>query len=207
MKFGKITAAVFMATVAVGVTAATANGQPAVAVEQPAVVAQGNATTGVVNGIGYHTTVSGIDKAITTTLDNGSFALASDGATVLLKSADGATVDQVRLPTEFAGRPVAVATQISDNSRVLTLTPSMAAADVAELQGKDISELRDISSIDRLIEQVNKNLPGVVIGGVLGAFVPFLFFITIPVGMVVGGYIMGGQEFLDAVIAAATGQP
>jgi hypothetical protein len=205
MKFGKITTAVFMAVAAVGITAATANGAPAVATEQPAVVASGGVTSGVTHGINYQTTVSPADKTVTWAVDNGKFEVAADGASVLLKTADGVTVDQAPLRSEVAGLPIAVHQQISEDGRTVKLTSTMTAEDSAKLS--DIAELKDISSYDRLMAQVNKNLPGIVIGGVIGAFFPFLWLFTIPAGMVIGGYVMGGQEFLDAVIAFATGQP
>ncbi|MFC9893716.1 hypothetical protein ACFVMC_08490 [Nocardia sp. NPDC127579] len=204
MKFGKISAAACMAITAVGITAATAHGEPAVAAAPPAVVAQGNATSGLVQGINYKTSVAPAEKTITMQVDKGRFEVAADGAAVLLKTDDGAVVDQVPLRSELAGKPIQVAQQISENGRDLTLQASMAPEDL-----KEVGELRDVdgTSWDRLMFQVNKNLPGVIIGGVIGAFLPFLFFITIPAGMVIGGYIMGGQEFLDAVIAVVTGQP
>jgi hypothetical protein len=75
--------------------------------------------------------------------------------------------------------------------------------------------VKDISSYSRLSEQINKNLPGVVggaiVGGILGACLFLIWGISIPVGVLiggtVGGYIMGGPEFLDAVQAFATGRP
>lgn len=205
MKFGKITTAVFMAVAAVGITAATAHGAPAAATEQPAVVASGGVTSGVAHGINYQTTVSPADKTITWAVDNGKFELAADGASVLLKAADGVTVDQVPLRSEVAGLPIAVGQQISEDGRTVQLTSTMTPEDSAKLG--NVAELKDISSYDRLMEQANKNMPGIVIGGIIGAFFPFLWLITIPAGMVIGGYVMGGQEFLDAVIAFATGQP
>lgn len=205
MKFGKITTAVFLAVTAVGITAATANGQPAVATEQPAVVASGGVTSGVAQGINYNTTVSPVDKTITWSVDSGRFQLTEDGSAVALIADNGATVDQVALKSEVAGLPIAVAQEISADGRSVKLAASMTPEDTTELQ--NVAELKDISSYDRLMEQVNKNLPGIAIGGIIGAFIPFLWLITIPAGMLIGGYVMGGQEFLDAVIAFATGQP
>ncbi|MFD4431554.1 hypothetical protein [Nocardia sp. NPDC058497] len=205
MKFGKITTAVFLAVTAVGITAATANGQPAVATEQPAVVASGGVTSGAVHGINYNTTVSPADKTITWAVDSGRFQVTPDGSAVALVAADGVTVDQVALRSEVAGLPIAVAPEISQDGRTVTLAASMTPEDTAKLA--NVAELKDISSYDRLMAQVNKNLPGIVIGGIIGSFIPFLWLITIPAGMVIGGYVMGGQEFLDAVTAFATGQP
>ncbi|MEV6359657.1 hypothetical protein [Nocardia asteroides] len=205
MKFGKITTAAFLAITAMGITAATANGQPAVATEQPAVVASGGATSGVTHGINYTTSVSPADKTITWAVDSGRFEVAADGSAVQLRTSDGVTVDQAPLRSEVAGLPIAVTPKISEDGRSVTLAASMSQEDTAKLGS--IAGAKDISSYDRLMEQVNKNLPGIVIGAVIGAFIPFLWLITIPAGALIGGYVMGGQEFLDAVIAFATGQP
>ncbi|MFC4375432.1 hypothetical protein ACFO5K_15125 [Nocardia halotolerans] len=204
MKFGKFTTAVVMAVAAVGITAATAHGQPAVATEQPVVTA-GGVTSGETHGINYNTTVSPADKTITWAVDSGRFELAPDGNAVLLKTEDGTTIDRTPLSSEVGGLPIAVNQEISDDGRTVKLAASMTPEDQAALG--DVAELKDISSYDRLMHQVNKNMPGIVIGGIIGAFIPFLWLITIPAGMLIGGYVMGGQEFLDAVIAFATGQP
>lgn len=86
---------------------------------------------------------------------------------------------------------------VGADDRTLTSTPA------------DIAQPQDISSYDRLKEQVNKNLPGVVggaiVGGLLGACMPLIWGVSVPVGALigatVGGYIVGGPEFLDAVQA------
>ncbi|WP_280263538.1 hypothetical protein [Nocardia wallacei] len=207
MKFGKITATVFMAIAATGITAATAHGESTVVNEQPAAVTEGNATSGVDHGINYHTTVSMVDKAVTATVENGRFELTPAGTAVALKSDTGETVGEVPLRFDVQGRSIAAAQQIGTDGRSLTLTPNPTA--------EDIAELKNISSFDRLMDQINKNQPnvtiGAVIGGIIGAFIPFLWVFTIPAGIIIGGiaggYSQGGQEFLDAVQAFATGQP
>lgn len=202
MKFEKITAAVFMAISAVGITAATAHAEPAVT-EQPTAV---ETTSGADHGINYQITTSPVDRAIIATVENGKFEIAQNGA-VVLESGDGAAVTE--MPQQYAvdGRSIAIAQHIGADGRTLTLTPTPTAEDIAQLQ--------DISSYDRLKEQINKNLPGVVgggiVGGILGACMPLIWGISIPVGVLiggtVGGYVVGGPEFLDAVQAWATGQP
>ncbi|MEU7628907.1 hypothetical protein AB0C34_02825 [Nocardia sp. NPDC049220] len=203
MKFEKITAAVFMTIAAVGITAATAHAEQAVTERSTAVIA-GGTSSGVDHGINYQITVSPVDKVIVTTVENGRFEIAQNGA-VLLDSGDGAAVTEV--PRQYAadGRSIAIAQRISADGRTLTLTPTAA----------DLAQLNDISSYDRLREQINKNLPGVVggaiVGGILGAFLILIWGVSIPVGALlgglVGGYVMGGPEFLDAVQDFATGQP
>ncbi|MGY5283786.1 hypothetical protein ACXGSC_38285, partial [Nocardia gipuzkoensis] len=128
---------------------------------------------------------------------------ARNGA-VVLASGDGAAVTEV--PQWFAvdGRSIAIAQQIGADGRTLTLTPT------AEGSGQP----GDISSYDRLKEQINKNLPGVVtgaiVGGLLGACMFLIWGVSIPVGALiggtVGGYATGGPEFLDAVQAFVTNQ-
>ncbi|WP_433679612.1 hypothetical protein [Nocardia sp. CA-119907] len=205
MKFEKITAAVFMTISAVGVTTATAHAEPAVA-EQPTVVTAEGTTSGVDHGINYQITVSPADRVVTATVENGVFEIAQNGG-VVLESGDGAAVTEI--PQWFAvdGRSIAIAQHIGADGRTLAVTPTPTA--------EDIAQLKDISSYDRLKEQINKNLPGVVggaiVGGLLGACLPLIWGISIPVGVLiggtVGGYVTGGPEFFDAVHAVATGQP
>ncbi|WP_040790814.1 hypothetical protein [Nocardia paucivorans] len=205
MKFEKITAAVFTAVAAVGIPAATAHAKPAVT-EQPTTVAMGYTTSGVEHGINYQITVSPVDRTVVTTVENGKFEIARNGA-VVLESYGGAKVAEVPQRYTVASRSIAIAQHIGADGRTLTSTPTPTAEDIAQLQ--------DTSSYDRLQEQINKNLPGVVggaiVGGILGAVPSLIFWITIPAGMViggiVGGYLQGGPEFLDAVQAFATGQP
>ena len=202
MKFEKITAAVFMAISAVGITAATAHAEPAVT-EQPTA---GDTTSGVDHGINYQITVSPVDRVIVTTVENGKFEIAQNGA-VVLESGDGAALTEVPQSYAVDGRSIALAQHIGADGRTLTLTPTPTA--------EDLAQLKDISSYDRLKEQINKNLPGVVggaiVGGFLGACMPLIWGVSIPVGALiggtVGGYVVGGPEFLDAVQAWATGQP
>ncbi|NKY31368.1 hypothetical protein [Nocardia gamkensis] len=199
MKFEKITAAVFLAVSALGISAATAHAEPA-GTERPTAEVT---TSGVDHGIDYQITVSPLDRIVTATVENGRFEVAQNGA-VVLESGDGAVVTEV--PQRFAldGRSIAAAQHIGADGRTLTLTPT----------AEDIAQLEDISSYDRLEEQINKNLPGVVtgaiVGGLLGACVILVWGVSIPVGALigatVGGYAMGGPEFLDAVQAFVANQ-
>ncbi|NUP28939.1 MAG: hypothetical protein HOQ44_20015 [Nocardia sp.] len=131
-------------------------------------------------------TISGVDHGI--------------GYRVTVSPVDGAVVTT-------GERSIAVAQHIGADGRTLRLTPAPTA--------EDIAELRDISSYDRLRQQIDKNMPGVVggaiVGGLLGACLPLIWGISIPAGVLiggtVGGYIVGGPEFLGAVQAFATGRP
>ncbi|WP_040855263.1 hypothetical protein [Nocardia niigatensis] len=205
MKFEKITAVVFMAVSAMGITAATAHAEPAVT-EQPTAVTAGDIISGVDHEISYQITISPVDKVITTTVQNGKFEMARNGA-VVLESGNGAAMTE--MPQRFAvdGRSIPLMQHIGADGRTLTLTPTPTAEDTAQL--------KNISSYDRLKEQIDKNLPGVVtgaiVGGLLGACVFLLWGLTIPVGALIGatigGYVTGGPEFLDAVTAWVTAQP
>ncbi|WP_040842028.1 hypothetical protein [Nocardia brevicatena] len=205
MKFEKITAAAFLAISAVGITAATAHAEPA-ATERPAAVTAGGATSGVDHGINYRIIVSPVDRVIITTVENGKFEIVQNGA-VVLESGDGAAVTEVPQRYAVGGRSIAIAQHIGADVHTLTLTPTPTAEDVAQP--------KDISSYDRLEEQINKNLPGVVggaiVGGILGACLFLIWGVSIPVGVLIGGiaggYVQGGPEFLDAVQAFATGRP
>jgi hypothetical protein len=125
----------------------------------------------------------------------------TENAVVVLESGDGAAVTEVPQWDAVDGSSLAIAQHID--------------ADGGTPTADDIAQLEDISSYDRLKEQINKNLPGVVggaiVGGILGACLFLIWGISIPVGVLiggtVGGYIMGGPEFLDAVQAFATGRP
>ncbi|MGQ4619259.1 hypothetical protein [Nocardia sp. R7R-8] len=197
MQFEKIRAAVFLAVSAVGITAATAHAEP-VATEQPTAVTAGDTISGVDHGITYQITVSPVDRVVTTTVENGRFELARNGA-VVLESGDGAAVTEV--PRQYAvdGHSIAIAQHIGADGHTLTSTPTPTA--------EDNTQPKDISSYDRLKEQINKNLPGVVtgaiVGGLLGACVILVWGVSIPLGALIGGtiggYAMGGPEFLDAV--------
>lgn len=202
MKFGKITATVFMAIAAVGITAGTANAAPA-APAQP-IAAHNDATSGVLSGIQYHTVVSPVTRAITATISGGHFVLAPNGSSVALESNTGQQVDQVSLRPEFGGQVFTVAQRISPDGRSLTLTP--------QVSPREIAQVKDINAMDNLMFQVNKNIVGIVggviIGGLLGSLLGFgiLSIITAPIGAIVGGigggYVMGGQQFLNALQAA-----
>ncbi|WP_232330540.1 hypothetical protein [Nocardia fusca] len=187
------------------ITAATAHAEPAVP-KQSTAVTVGDTTSGVDHGIDYRITVSPVDGVVVTTVENGRFELAHNGA-VVLETGDGAAAAEVPQWYAADGRSITMAQHIGADGHTLTLTPATTAADNARV--------KDISSYSRLSEQINKNLPGVVggaiVGGILGACLFLIWGISIPVGVLiggtVGGYVMGGPEFLDAVQAFATGMP
>ncbi|MGW4767860.1 hypothetical protein ACWEO2_07450 [Nocardia sp. NPDC004278] len=207
MKFGML-AVTFLSLAAVGVAAGTAHANPAE-------VAKDVSASGVEQGIGYHTVLSDTKderkethRVVTTAVDSGKFELTDNGTKVLLKSDTGAVVAEVPLTYQLSGTNVAVDQAITDGGRTLALTPKLTA--------KNIGEMQPVNSMARLTDEINKNIVGVILGGalglVIGAIVGVFFFsiITGPIGAVVGaiagGYIMGGQSFMDAMMAVVNGE-
>ncbi|MFC8529830.1 hypothetical protein [Nocardia sp. NPDC057227] len=184
------------------ISTATAGAEPSI--PSPAESAGSTTTSGIDHGIGYRIAVSPVGRVVTATVENGRFEQAGNG-TVLLETGDGATVLEV--PRHYAadGREITMTHEIAADGRTLTLTPPTPAKVVAE----------EIGSYGRLMEQINKNMPGVaggaIVGGLLGACLFLIWGVSIPLGVLIGGAIggsiMGGPEFSDALQAFVTGQP
>ncbi|MFE7721331.1 hypothetical protein ACFU44_20060 [Nocardia rhizosphaerihabitans] len=201
MKFGPLIPATLLAVATVGIAAGTVNAKP-----------QDNhdvSTSGVDHGVAYHTVVSDFSRVVTTTVDHGKFELTDNGGKVSLKSDNGVVITEIPLTYIVSESRMAVAQEISDDGRKLTLTPKVTAQNIGEMQ--------PINSMGRLAAEVNQNVVGVVVGGLLGGLIGtvlgfgFFSIITGPVGLVVGaiagGAITGGQSFMDAVTAVVSGQP
>ncbi|MFC3960943.1 hypothetical protein [Nocardia jiangsuensis] len=181
------------------ITTATAGAAPA-----PSESADSTTSSGIDHGIGYRIAVSPVGETVTATIENGRFELAGNGA-VLLATGDGATLLEV--PRHYAadGREITMTHEIAADGRTLTLTPPTPAKLIAQ----------EIGSYGRLMEQINRNMPGVVggaiVGGLLGACLFLIWGVSIPLGVLIGGAIggsiMGGPEFSDALQAFVTGQP
>lgn len=203
MKFGTFAATALLTIAALGVAAGTVHAEPA-----PAPTEQLR-TEGVEKGVDYETTVDQETGTITTAVEAGRFELTPDGERAILKADNGEVVAEVPLNYEISGSEVAVAHEISDDGRELELTPTVTA--------EDIGEMREVGSMSQLTNELQKNVVGIavgaVLGGLLGALIGlgFLSIITGPIGLVVGaiagGYIMGGQPFIDAVMAVLRGEP
>ncbi|TLF74866.1 hypothetical protein [Nocardia cyriacigeorgica] len=206
MKFGTFAATTVVAVAALGISAGTAHSKPPTVTEE--LRAQG-----VEQGIDYTTTSDPSGRTITTKVEDGTFEVVEGEADkadrAVLKSEDGAVVAEIPLAYEISGAKVSVAHEIADDGRELTLTTKPSA--------KEIGEMRPISSMSRLVAELEKNVVGVVagavIGGLIGAVIGMGFFtlLTGPIGAVVGalagGAIMGGQPFVDAIMAVLNGQP
>ncbi|WP_280234646.1 hypothetical protein [Nocardia cyriacigeorgica] len=206
MKFGTFAATAVVAVAAIGISAGTAH-------SKPPKVSEELRAQGVEQGIDYTTTTDRAGRTITTKVDDGRFEVVADeqgaGERAVLKSEDGAVVAEIPLAYEISGSRMTVAHEIADDGRELTLTTKPSA--------EEIGEMRPISSMSRLVAELEKNVVGVVagavIGGLVGAVIGMGFFtlLTGPIGAVVGGLaggvIMGGQPFTDAILAVLNGQP
>lgn len=201
MKFGTGAVTALLAVASVAFAAGTAHAKPA------AEPAREISASGIESGVEYRTVLVDGSRASTTSVDRGRFALAGDRVT--LTSDSGAVVTAIPLTYEISGSRVAVAHTIGADGRTLTLTPEVSAAQIGEMQ--------PVSSMARLIAELEKNVVGVaggaVLGGLIGAILGVGFFslLTGPIGMVVGavagGYVTGGQPFLDAMTAVVSGAP
>jgi outer membrane lipoprotein SlyB len=202
MKFGTFAATAVLAVAALGITAGTVSAEPTAVVREVS-------TSGIEQGVGYRTALPDSTGAITTAVEGGKFELANDGTKVSLKSDSGAVVAEVPLTFDISGSRMAVAQEIRDNGRTLALTPKVSAANIGEMQ--------PVNSMARLTDEINKNVVGVVAGGVVGGLLGALIglgifsIITGPIGLLVGaiagGYVMGGQPFMDAMMAVVRGEP
>ncbi|WP_040791539.1 hypothetical protein [Nocardia paucivorans] len=209
MKFGTFAATTLLTIAALGVTAGTVHADPAPVTTESTESTEQLRTEGVDKGVGYKTTVDRETGTITTSVEAGRFELASDGERAVLKADNGEVVAEVPLTYEISGSKVSVAHEISDDGHELELTPTATAA--------EIGEMREVGSMAQLTNELQENVVGVavgaVLGGLLGALIGlgFLSIITGPIGLLVGavagGYVMGGQPFLDAVMAVLRGEP
>jgi len=208
MKFGKFAATALFAVAAVGIAAGTANSSPPTS-RAPAPAKQISAS-GIDQGVTYHATLSDLSRKLTTVVDSGRFELARNDTEVDLQSGNGTTLVRVPLAYKADGGTVHLAQQISADGHQLVLTPKARSA-------KDIGELQPVSSMARLMNELNQNVVGMVLGGVLGGLIGavvglfFLSWLTGPIGLLVGalagGAVMGGQPYIDALTAVLTGQP
>ncbi|MBH0778355.1 hypothetical protein [Nocardia bovistercoris] len=201
MKFGTVAVTALLAVASVALTATVADAKPT---NEPA---REVSASGIDNGVEYRTTLVDGSRSSATSVDRGRFALAGDRITLTADS--GALVTAIPLAYEISGSRVAVAHTIGADGRTLTLTPEVSAAQIGEMQ--------PVSSMARLIAELEKNVVGAVggavLGGLLGAILGVGFFslLTGPIGMVVGAvagaYVTGGQPFLDAMTAVVSGAP
>ena len=188
MQIGRLAAVAAMAVTAVGISAGTVNAQP---------TASAPAVHGVDHGIAFDTVLNEAGKAITTTVDAGSFALTKDAVTLTDKG--GALVAQIPLSFHDANRAITAVPTITDNGRSLTLTP------------KDVA-LNNVGSQQWFFDQLQRASLGAAVGAVIGAIVGFFFLFAgaIPgaiAGAAIGLLVAGGQPLIDSGFAYFSGQP
>ncbi|MBL1075601.1 hypothetical protein JK358_14470 [Nocardia sp. 2] len=188
------------------ISATTATAEPAAAEQQP-----GLRISGTDHGVDFDTAVTDDLRATVSTLQSGRFLATWDGETVLVTNDSGLEIATVPLKYDIAGKSVAVAPEITDDGRRLTLTPI----------GESPVPLRDINAQQRFFDVVMANGPAVLGGAALGAAVGFLLgfpaglfifdIFTIPITTVVGIFVgaaiglqqSGGQEAVEATLAYA----
>ncbi|MBU3060346.1 hypothetical protein KO481_02270 [Nocardia sp. NEAU-G5] len=210
MKFGKFAATALLAVATVGIAAGTANASPPTSTTPVPAPAKVISASGIDKGVAYHATLSDLNRKLTTVVQNGRFELAPGGGEVDLRSGTGTTLAKVPLSYKVDGSTVHLGQQISADGHQLVLAPKAGSA-------KEIGQLQPVSSMARLMNQINQNVVAMVIGGVLGGLIGavvglfFLSWLTGPIGLLVGalagGAIMGGAPFTNALMAVVSGQP
>lgn len=148
--------------------------------EQQARWAEGLTTSGTVEGLDFRTTVSPDLGTISTTLDNGRFAMAADGAVATIESSTGTKVSEfpLRLQT-VAGNTIPLLPQVSTDGHTLSLMPQVSPAAAADL--KDITTDPNAGNSDPVLN-------GAAAGAVIG--LAFALVSCIPaLSLIIIGYI------------------
>lgn len=190
MKFTKLSiAATFVAAVLAIAGVTTASAAPAPPAYQ-----------GVDQGIGYTTFLSPAARAVTTTVDTGTFTLA--GNTVTLTNPGGAVVAQIPLVYEAAGQRIVTTPAVEDDGRTLVLVPDAALNAAAA----------DINSQQWFFAELQRASLGALVGAIIGGVIGFFFFIggAIPgalIGAGIGLLVAGGQPLIDSGVAYFSGRP
>ncbi|QDQ91033.1 ammonium transporter [Rhodococcus sp. WB9] len=176
--------------------------------------------------IGYESHIE--DRTVVTTLDAGAFALASDGKSVAIKDAGGATVVSLPLAYRFDGLQFPFEEEITEDGKTLRLTPSVDKAEATPISPEDRITpiaLHDVASIDENtraqsafqqqlgIAMTVGSLGGTIVGGILGFAVgcvvgtPVAVFGCLPfgvtgagIGALLGTIVVGGPTLAIAGI-------
>ncbi|MCX5045816.1 DUF3482 domain-containing protein [Aldersonia sp. NBC_00410] len=193
MKLSKLTVTAVLAAGAVAVAAGTANAAPVAS--PPAAAVASPAYVGTDHGIGYRTYLSQAGRAITTTVDAGTFRLVGDRVT--LTDPSGVLIAEVPLGYEIAGQRMSVEPLISNAGRTLSVLPGVGATDAA---------LQNIDAQQWFYNELNRAAPGAAIGALIGAGIG-LFFLGVGVipgaaiGALIGLIAVGGQPLVDSAFA------
>ncbi|MBF6331401.1 hypothetical protein [Nocardia transvalensis] len=169
MRIAKVAAAAAVSTAALGIAAATAHGEAAVAAV-PVV-------SSVDQGVAYTAAVAPDRSSATVTLASGKFVVTPAGISV--QAPNGSVVAAVPTSLQTAtGQQVTVAPQVDASATTLTLTPVSAA--VPE------------PGAPQFIGDAGTTVAGVLIGCAIGVLIGLIFLIVglIP-GCIIGGIIGG----------------
>ncbi|RVW02069.1 hypothetical protein [Rhodococcus xishaensis] len=181
MKLGKIVATAAFATMAVAVGSGTASADPAAIVGTPS-MAQGSA-----QGVEYAATAEPSNGTVTTVLDTGTFRIEADGRQVSVVRSDGAVVGALPLSYRLDGRMFPIAGSVGNDGRTLTLTPQQNPLPIEQVR------IDDPAAQQKLMEEVQKNQAGAIIGNVVGSIVGLAVGCVIGViGGCIPGLIVGG---------------
>ncbi|TQC46507.1 ammonium transporter [Rhodococcus sp. WS4] len=174
--------------------------------------------------IGYESHIE--DRTVVTTIDAGAFALASDGKSVEIKDADGATAVSLPLAYRLDGLQFPFEEEITEDGKTLRLTPSVDKAKATPISPEDQIKpiaLHDVASIDENtraqsafqqqlgIATTVGSLGGTIVGGILGFAVgcaigtPVAVFGCLPfgvtgagIGAIIGTIAVGGPTLAIA---------
>lgn len=192
MRIKKLTAGAALAVAALGITDATASGQP-ITPSNDTASTRSHSAQGVDHGVGYLIAQDG--KTLTAALDQGIFGITEDAITVT--AADGSLVAALPLRLPAGEHEITLAPRVeADGTRL-----------VADVSAEHIGYWRQTSPRQRSIESSMAigSAAGAVAGGLVGGFVGvvvgiatglLLLPITLPLGMFVGavaGMAVGGS--------------
>ncbi|WP_067538815.1 DUF456 domain-containing protein [Nocardia crassostreae] len=194
MKHKRFAATALMAIAATGIAAGTGYAASA----EPAPIEQVQPAKpqfqGQEQGVDYKVTMAEIGNQIITEVTGGRFGLDAATKTVALRNTAGDTVFQVPLVGEWEGKPYELAAAVDNDGGKLTLSPVSAPA----------GTIKDISSQEWFMAELQRASLGALIGGIIGFFV--LGVGAIP-GAIIGLLIAGGQPLIASGSAYFSGQP
>jgi hypothetical protein len=195
VKPSRIIVTAVLAAAAVTIATGTATAGPGPAQQATAAVVTDSGYHGTDHGINYRSFLDPAGRAITTTVDAGTFRLTGEAVTLTDRS--GTVVASIPLAYEFAGQRVSVAPLVSDAGRTLSLAPDIGVTDAA------------LETIDAnwFFYELNRAAPGAAVGAVIGGLIGLLGFVVgvIPgalIGAVIGAVVVGGQPLIDSAFSA-----
>lgn len=211
MKFARLARTTVTALVSIAVlsvAAGTAHAEPAPLV------------SGTDHGVGYSTTPTEDGTAVRTILDTGIFSLGTDGETVEVQDASGASIASIPLAYRIGDQEFSIAPLIESDGTALTLTPETDPA-LATPVARSILPVTDVNSQARFLDELNKASfgagvsaaigagIGLVIGCIVGVFVGCIpgVLIGAAAGGVIGLINTGGYPLQSAAFDYFTGQP